>query len=113
MRGSNQKVQLSEIEHPIEHSKIIFLRFIDHVALLEDRIDDGLCDIVQQGSLSFQLSFKIIRQTNQKSLSPVHSFHNPILVIDSRQQSIIIKEDIMAMQQIVIIRGDGWYSIIV
>lgn len=25
MRGSNQKVQLSEIEHPIEHSKIILL----------------------------------------------------------------------------------------
>lgn len=55
MSAPDQKIDLTQVEHSIQYSKVSFFAFIQHISPTEFSIDDGLGDVVEQDCLAIQL----------------------------------------------------------
>lgn len=107
MRAPDQKVDFGEVEGPIEDSKVSFFAFVHHVPPAEFGVNDGFGDVVEQDRLAIQLPLGPVRQIDQKSFSPVSALPQLVLTVEGRQQSIAVEEDVVAMQEVVVVGGDG------
>lgn len=113
MSTSNQEIDFRQFKGSIENCKVSLLAFIHHVSSAEFSINDRLSDVVEQDRLTIQIPLAPIWQKDEKSFSPVYAFHQFMFIVDGRQQSIAVEEDVVSMQEVIVVGSNGRYAVVV
>lgn len=113
MGASDQKVELSQVEHPIQECKIALFLLFEHDSLPKSGIGNGLVGIVEQLAFALKLTLSVEVEMSQKAIGSIDGLYHFPLHKFCGEETMLSEEYVVAVHEIVKVGGGDGESAVV